>query len=318
MNARPTWILLVVAAIAVGAITVGWGAVIQPGLRGYGPLALGLEPTQTPHPTLSSGSTRVSESDGMTMVFVPAEDFEMGWRAGPRNERPRHTVYMDAFWIDHTEVTNGQYARCVRDGGCTAPARSGSRTRPAYFGHPAYDDYPVIYVDWQQAKAYCEWAGRRLPTEAEWEKAARGVDGQAYPWGDRAPHPDLLNYDGQVGDTTAVGSYPSGASPYGALDMLGNVTEWVSDCFDYNAYRRSARQNPAGPVTCRHGHRAIRGSCSWATPAHDRIGAADRLNDLASTGYPHRGFRCALSPRDAPIEGKEAASLTRVTAALLG
>jgi formylglycine-generating enzyme required for sulfatase activity len=300
MNGKKKWVAGVAAVIALGIGIACLGSLIQQGLRGYGPLAWGLEPTQTPHPALRAGSTRISEKDGMTMVYVPAGDFVMGSRTGyptsRPSESPRHTVYLDAFWIDQTEVTNRMYAQCVANGTCTPPARSSSETRPDYYGNSDYDDYPVIYVDWHQANDYCAWAGRRLPTEAEWEKATRGADGQEYPWGSATPDPTLLNYDGNVGDTTAVGSYPDGASPYGALDTLGNVIEWVADCFDYGYYRHSPRQNPTGPTLCEHQHRTTRGSCSWARLVHERIGAADRTNDRANAAYPDRGFRCAISP----------------------
>jgi formylglycine-generating enzyme required for sulfatase activity len=283
------------------------GGLVQLGLQSHGSWAQDLKPTQTPHPTLGIGSTQVSELDGMTMMYVSAGDSLIGSDTFQRSERPPHTVYLDAFWIDQTEVTNGMYTQCVVDGACTPPAQSSSSARREYYGDPEYDDYPVIYVDWQQANAYCEWAGRRLPTEAEWEKAARGADGREYPWGDVAPEPTLLNYDGNVGDTTAVGLYPDGASPYGVLDMMGNVLEWVSDCYGSGYYAHSPRQNPTGPATCEHQHRVVRGSCSWAKSVDQRIGAADRLNDLESTVYADRGFRCALSPSSlstATVEGR--------------
>ncbi len=201
--------------------------------------------------------------DGMEMVYVPEGEFPMGTSDEQRdrlieediwdsnwntNEQPIHTVYLDAFWIDKTEVTNEQYALCVADGACQEAHSSASATRVSYYGNPEFRDYPAVYIDWSMAKAYCAWAGRRLPSEAEWEKAARGTDERLYPWGDEIDN-TLANYGGsrrKNSDTTAVGSYLNGASPYGALDMAGNVQEWVADIYDFTYYSKFTSCQPIG------------------------------------------------------------------------
>ncbi len=181
------------------------------------------------------------------MVFVPEGPFTMGTDSGRANEAPAHRVSLSAYFIDRTPVTNAQYRACVEAGACQPPTNLASHTRPEYYGNPAFDDYPVLYVDWSRARDYCAWAGKRLPTEAEWEKAARGQDGRLWPWGDE-PDPSRANIREEgVGDTTAVGRYPTGASPYGALDMAGQVWEWVADRYDPDYYVQSPAIDPPGP-----------------------------------------------------------------------
>ncbi len=185
------------------------------------------------------------------MVYVPAGTFWMGSREddpdADGDEYPQHEVFLDGFWIDQMEVTNRLYARCVAERACNAPYPSGSHTRQTYYGDPQFADHPVINVSWNDALSYCQWAGKRLPTEAEWEKAARGTDARKYPWGNTPPDRTLANYGGNEGDTVEVGRYPAGVSPYGALDMAGNVYEWVADRYDARYYDQSPRDNPAGP-----------------------------------------------------------------------
>jgi len=183
---------------------------------------------------------RVREKDGAVMVYVPAGEFWMGSdendpKAGPF-ESPRHKVRMGPFWIDRTEVTNAQYRQCVEAGVCGPPQKASSVTRVRYWDDPAYDDYPVVNVTWHQARIYAEWAGGRLPTEAEWEVAARGPEGSTYPWGEGAPNEGLSNYAFSVHDTAPAGSYPGGASWCGALDLSGNVWEWTSSLFRTDPY----------------------------------------------------------------------------------
>ncbi|MCD6356247.1 MAG: formylglycine-generating enzyme family protein [Anaerolineaceae bacterium] len=253
---------------------------------------------------LEAGAQKVSPIDGMVMLYVPAGEYEMGYAGGIDTEKPVHTVYIDAFWIDQTEVTNEKYIMCVKAGVCTHPKqgahlelRDSSATREFYYGSEEYANYPAIYVNYSQAVEYCRWAGRRLPTEAEWEKAARGTDGRIYPWGNEEPSPALLNYDSNIGDTSEAGAYPEGASPYGAYDMAGNVWEWVSDWYDPEYYQHSPKNNPTGPeegeyFTMRGGswrksERPVRVTYRhWYIPP--LVG-----NIVVSHNYD--GFRCAAS-----------------------
>jgi formylglycine-generating enzyme required for sulfatase activity len=264
--------------------------------------------TATPIPAPEAGATQVRERDGAAMVYVPAGEFWMGssdedlaavmaesqdWnRHWFASELPQHKVYIDAFWIDQTEVTNAQYRKCVAAGACSPPSQSSSESRDSYYGNPEFDDYPVAYVNWQQAQEYAEWVGGRLCTEAEWEYAARGPDARTYPWGNDPPNDSLLNFDYGVGDTTAVGSYPDGASWCGALDMAGNVWEWVADRHSQDYYASSPDENPLGPDSGEL--RVVRGG-SWDFPP-DLARCAARLglhpDDLAGSN----GFRVCVSP----------------------
>ncbi|HOE35759.1 MAG: formylglycine-generating enzyme family protein [Chloroflexi bacterium] len=210
-----------------------------------------LEKTSTP--TARAGE-RVRPKDGAVEVLIPAGTFTTGCLQGhnggfdcPDDELPSRRISLDAYYIDKFEVTNRQYALCVADGGCPEPAYLYSASRVSYYGNPDYADYPAANISWTEAAAYCAWAGVRLPTEFEWEKAARGTDLRAYPWGDSEPSCDKANAKDErrgsncVGDTLPVGSLPEGASPYGVMDMAGNVWEWVQDWYvlDANGIRVS-------------------------------------------------------------------------------
>ncbi len=224
------------------------------------------------------------------MVLIPAGEFTMGCneRVMSDIEGPERAVYLDSFNIDAHEVTNGRYRECVRAGVCEPPMESSSSTRDSYYGNPEYDDYPVIYVSWYDAQTYCEWAGKRLPTEAEWQKATRGSDGRTYLWGDQWDE-SSANCCGVVGDTSAVGSYPRGASPYGVQDMVGNVWEWVADWYDPDYYKRAPDRNPKGPSS---GSLRVQRGGSWSsTPTQCYARNPD------PSGPDHHalnlGFRCA-------------------------
>jgi formylglycine-generating enzyme required for sulfatase activity len=232
------------------------------------------------------------------MVFVPAGEFWMGSEDSNSDadddEKPKHKVYEDAFWIDKTEVTNAQYRKCVDTGACSPPEGSGSATRNTYYGNPDFDDYPVINVTWHQAQQYAEWVGARLPTEAEWEYAASGPNGYIYPWGNNLPNDSLANHRGFVGDTTAVGSYPDGASWFGALDMAGNVWEWTSSLYrDYPYDATDGREDLDAT-----GYRVLRGGAFG--DAARAVRCADRVGDSPDLKYNSVGFRLAASPRPNP------------------
>jgi formylglycine-generating enzyme required for sulfatase activity len=254
-------------------------------------------PTNTPLPTPTAISvievidSQVSDVDGMVMVYVPAGSFEMGSDAGWDSEKPIHTVFLKDYWIDQTEVTNAQYNLCVHAGACESPSSLDSFTRNSYYDNPDFANYPVIWVSWYDATAYCEWAGRRLPTEAEWEKAARDEDGRTYPWGEEI-RCDLASYIDCTQDTTAVGSYPGGASPYGVLDMAGNVWEWVADWYYVKYYDNSPLDYPKGPDS--GAYRVVRGG-SWND--YDwYLRSSSRFSYFPDNTRSSVGFRCASDP----------------------
>lgn len=237
-------------------------------------------------------------------ITIPAGDFVMGCNIGVEScsswESPKHTVTLSEYKIQKYEVTNAQYKACVDAAVCAAPSNSKSYTRSSYYGNATYYNYPVIYVDWSQARTYCNWIRGRLPTEAEWEKAARGPSPREviYTWGNSSPTCALANYDPSgtgssscVGDTNAVGSYPTGASYYGAMDMAGNVDEWVNDWYDYNYYTTGGPpwSNPHGPSN--GSDRVSRGG-SWGNKAK-YIRASYREGFNPTYTQDHIGFRCA-------------------------
>jgi len=233
-------------------------------------------------------SSRVSPKDGMTQIYIPAGEFMMGNGNDQSADNPQHHIYLYPYWMDKLEVTNAMYAKCLEAGACTHPALYDS-----YFRNWVYRDYPVVYVNWYQADQYCRWAGRTLPTEAQWEKAARGTDGRRYPWGNQPPNPRLVNFNmSLIGEPVPVFRYPLGASPYGVLNMAGNVREWIADWYDENYYQSSPYANPAGPTTGTQ--RSLR-SGSYAED-QQQISVYTRFKHLPDSAGLSRGFRCAENP----------------------
>ena len=232
------------------------------------------------------------------MVRIPAGGFWMG--CNPEvdddcddDEKPGRKVWLDEYFIDRTEVTIGQYRACVEAGSCKEP-RSKSDSKYCNWGHSGREDHPINCVDWNQAEAFCRWAGKRLPTEAEWEKAARGTEGRKYPWGNREASCDYAVMD-DGGDgcgkdrTWPVCAKERGNSPYGLCDMAGNVWEWVSDWYGEEYYESGATRNPKGS---KYGeYRVLRGGCWGLYPWYLR--ASSRFRSLPSLRYYGSGFRCA-------------------------
>ncbi|MCD6231729.1 formylglycine-generating enzyme family protein [Candidatus Aerophobetes bacterium] len=233
------------------------------------------------------------------MVFIPAGEFLMGSNEGEKDESPLHSVYLDAYYIDKYEVTNEEYCRFLNEEGnrseegylrlniddedCRIEERGGK-----YYPKKGYERHPVVEVTWFGARDYAQWAGKRLPTEAEWEKAARGKEGKKYPWGDSLAE-KKANYNST--NTLPVGSYPSGVSPYGCYDMAGNVWEWCSDWYNERYYENSPRKNPSGP---REGsERVLRGG-SFYNPL-TLMYCANRFKYSPEKSGSDVGFRCAKS-----------------------
>lgn len=254
-------------------------------------------------PTLVLGAIQVSAIDGMTLHYIPDGTFTMGdtaehaslecQRTGPppdgcdldrfTNEEPIHQVYLDAFWMDETEVTNAMYKLCVKTGTCKPPDTLD------YYSNSQFNNWPVVFLTWDSANTYCQWAQRRLPTEAEWEKAARGTDGRTYPWGETVGK-QYANYNLSVGDSTDVGSYELGKSPYGLYDMAGNVWEIVADWYSENYYASLSENvsNPQGPTS--GDGRVAKGGSSL----YNDIRSASRGGVRSSVDI---GFRCAMDAK---------------------
>jgi len=265
--------------------------------------------TATEVSTGQLSNERISPISGMPQVYIPAGTFRMGGmdaRSGP-DEMPAHEVTLDAFWIDQLEVTNSMYLLCIQKGPCTPPQNFKSARRAEYFMKSEFNDYPVVYITWGQAKAFCEWEGGRLPTEAEWERAARGDDWRTFPWGEDKADGLRANYNMIVGDTSRAGTYPLGASPFGVLDMAGNVAEWTNDYYSAVYYASQMNSlNPPGPETSVSLRRVVRGGSLGDAEINIRVpkrsavlgsnleavpGSSAYLGDFS----PRIGFRCVLS-----------------------
>jgi iron(II)-dependent oxidoreductase len=261
------------------------------------------------------------------MVLVPAGPFIMGLPANDlfaeEHEKPQREVYLSAFWIDVYPVTNARFTQFAREGGYETerwwtPAGWAwkchhSICQPLTWGQAGWDgpEQPVAGISWYEADAYARWAGRRLPTDAEWEKAARGIDGRRYPWGNDWPTPQLANFNLSVGRTTPIGLYPEGVSPYGCHDMAGNVNNWTSDwywpgfgqfCVDQGMLRNPQLHDP---LRAHLGGKRITAKVDrgggFATPReyHEILGCTRKVHWTPVTREPWNGFRTA---RDGPPE----------------
>ena len=257
--------------------------------------------TETPttilaHPPSASapGETWTRPNDGMTVIYVPEGRFEMGSEeedpCSHLDEYPLHTVYLDAFWIDQTEVTNTQYSRCVEVGACASPPTC-DRGELTY-EEPSKGNYPVACVSWDEAQNYCAWVGGRLPTEAEWEKAAGGTDGRKYPWGNEFDLNKCYSLEAEIEGPVPVGNYsPIGDGPYGLVDMSGNVWEWVQDWYDIGYYPRASSTNPGGPGG--GDNRSVRGGSWYGDKCSTCV--SYRYYNSPRSRSPGVGFRCAVS-----------------------
>jgi formylglycine-generating enzyme required for sulfatase activity len=225
-----------------------------------------------------------------SMTVVPAGEFVMGSVTGDPDEQPVRRVYLDAFFMDRYQVSVGQYAKFLEATSQAAPPDW------SIMNKSRHQNRPVVNVDWADANAYCTWAGKRLPTEAEWEKAARGTDGRTYPWGNELPTGFRANSKKEKWSNhwvlMPVGMYEKGKSPYGLYDMAGNVWEWVSDWYAPDYYASSPSQNPTGPPTGES--KVIRGG-SWGSGPKD-LRSADRDTHVPSARGLGTGFRCAKNP----------------------
>jgi formylglycine-generating enzyme required for sulfatase activity len=255
-----------------------------PGAQPPGGETPGAIPDLPPPP--AETQTKARPADGMTMIYIPAGQFVMGDDASAfAPERPAHLVFLTDYWIDKTEVTNAQYRLCVQAGVCTPP--------PAFDNPDLNGDQQPALVPWSGAQAYCQWVGGRLPTEAEWEKAARGTDARLWPWGHQFED-GRANLSGDTdgyGFTAPVGVFPAGASPYSLLDMAGNAAEWVADWYDAAYYAQSPAQNPTGPAVGEE--KVVRSTIANGGGGPEKCRTVARYPAPPEHPRWHYGFRCA-------------------------
>jgi len=235
-------------------------------------------------PPMQVGSTYLY-FDGALLVAVPGGPFLMGHGG---SDNPEHTVTLSDYWIYSTKITNREFQQCVMVGKCTSPDLNDNQG----YDNAARQSDPVVGVNWSQGEAYCEYANGHLPSEAQWEKAARGPNGNIYPWGDNAPGNDLLNYNNYLGRTTSVINYPKGKSFYDALDMEGNAYEWVYDWYDPLYYKTGPAQDPLGPDSGAGGNRSVR-SASYKSN-NDQVVASTRSFKSPIDHARDLGFRCVV------------------------
>jgi len=267
-------------------------------------MLMGIVLVAAPAVTVAQGLEKEAKGkDGAPMVLIPEGSFPMGVphgdRDGGRDEYPRHDVFVNNFYIDKFELTNGRYLEFVKATNHRVPQNPKNATRNLWQGDTITEslaDRPVVNVDWADANAYCQWAGKRLPTEAEWEKAAKGTADRRFPWGNVEPTNKHLNFNQQwIGEKTLmpVGSYELGKSPFGVYDMAGNVWEWVNDWYDAKYYEKSPAKNPMGPDSGTK--RVLRGS-GWQneTPT---VRIFTRVDSDPTIRNESTGFRCAMDAR---------------------
>ncbi len=319
-QAVPIWVWAVGGLLVIVGVIAGMSAIMGGGDQKIDPTATNaiaqIIPTEWTEPTLATNApetiptftpipAQITDGFGASMVFVPAGPFLLGAENEDPDEAPVREIWLDAFYIDQFEVSNQNYKECVRAGACSEPSKFESDTLFSYYDDDAFRNYPVIFVSWEDANAYCQWRGVRLPTEGEWEKAARGTDGWRYPWGNQFD-PTRANYcggsiycpnepdDGHK-DTAPVDNFSAGASPFGVFQMAGNVNEWVADWYgeDYLSSLSDGDENPQGPSSGTE--RVIRGGSFGLNAGKLRVSNRGHASPLASGAYD--GFRCAVGLR---------------------